>query len=141
MIFRLLLKAEIIFQCLCYRFDMTDSMISRCHCHITAILPQKRQNGPAGGPTSVLEVVVCHHLPFLGHKVGDHQRARDSLQGPSLDPLRGLGRYGAGPLDATTRASTQALWWPSASSSLVHVAYLSALKVSDMVRTRTSSPV
>ena len=33
-------------------------MISRCHRHITAILPQKRQNGPAGGPTSVLEVVV-----------------------------------------------------------------------------------
>ena len=54
-------------------------MISRCHCHITAILPQKRQNGPAGGPTSVLEVVVCHHLPFLGHKVGDHQRATSDI--------------------------------------------------------------
>ena len=79
------------------------------HCDFTA----KTQERPAGGPTSLLEMVVCHHLPFLGHKLGDHQRARDSLQRPSLEDacdLRGLSRYGAGPLDATTRASTQALW-------------------------------
>ena len=109
---------------------MTDSMISRCHCQITAILAQKRKNGPAGGPISLLKMVVCHHLPFLGHKLGDHQRARDSLQGPSLEDacdLRGLSRYGGGPLDATTRASTPALLWPSASSSLVPVAYLSLI--------------
>eukprot|EP01048_Picozoa_sp_COSAG05_P016927 COSAG05_NODE_2242_length_3351_cov_2.034133_4_plen_43_part_01 len=42
-------------------------------------------------------MVVYHHLPFLGHKLGDHQRARDSLQGPSLEDacdLPGLGTYG-----------------------------------------------
>ena len=99
------------------------------HCDFTA----KTQERPAGGPTSLLEMVemvVCHHLPFLGHKLGDHQRARDSLQRPSLEDacdLPGLSRYGAGPLDATTRASTPALWWHSASSSLVPVAYLSVI--------------
>jgi len=65
------------------------------HCDFTA----KTQERPAGGPTSLLEMVVCHHLPFLGHKLGDHQRARDSLQRPSLEDacdLPGLGRYRAG---------------------------------------------
>ena len=108
-----------------------DSMISRCHSVRSLRFYRKNaRTAPPAGQSRLLKMVVCHHLPFLGHKLGDHQRAPDSLQRPSLEDaydLRGLSRYGAGPLDATTRASTRALWWPSASASLVPVAYLSVV--------------
>ena len=75
-------------------------------------------------------MVVYHHLPFLGHKVEDHQRARGSLQGPSLEDtcdLRGLSTYGTGPLEATTRAlvvqSTAMQQAPAMLRAAGHAAY------------------
>ena len=57
---------------------MTDSMISRCHCHITAILPQKRKKGPA------IQVGCDDGLPpppISGHRAtGPSARARSPLE-------------------------------------------------------------
>ena len=67
------------------RFDMTRmtdrqhdlSLLSVSHCHITAILLQKRKDGRAGGPSRWAQMMVSHHLPLVGIELLGHQRVRD----------------------------------------------------------------
>ena len=91
---------------------MTDSMISRCHCHITAILPQKRKDGRAGGPSRWAQMMVSHHLPLVGIELLGHQRVRDrhwrtSERGAYSFPA--LGHYSPNP---TTAPPMSTDWCP-----------------------------
>jgi hypothetical protein len=83
-----------------------DSMICRCHCQITAILPQKRKNGRAGGPSRWAAMMVSHHLPLVGIELLGHQRVRDrhwTTSERGAYSLRALTRYHRGVIDIFAR--------------------------------------